>query len=71
MPTASGEQRACGVLRISGEEAVATAEQVVNGRQRMRRRTLVRCALLDGSGAVIDDILWCSRAPQLYRRKRG
>ena len=51
-----------GVLRISGEEAVATAQRVVRraGGARLAdapARTLVRCALLDGSGAVIDDIL--------------
>ena len=51
-----------GVLRISGEEAVATAQRVVRraGGARLAdapARTLVRCALLDGSGTVIDDIL--------------
>ena len=51
-----------GVLRISGEEAVATAQRVVRraGGARLAdapARTLVRCALLDVSGAVIDDIL--------------
>ena len=61
MATARGTA-GVGVLRISGEEAVATAEQVVrrpNGAALADApaRTLVRCALLDGSGAVIDDIL--------------
>lgn len=51
-----------GVLRISGEEAVATAQRVVRraggaGLADAPARTLVRCALLDVSGAVIDDIL--------------
>ena len=60
MATARGTA-GVGVLRISGEEAVATAEQVVrrpNGAALADApaRTLVRCALLDGSGAVIDDI---------------
>ena len=55
-----GEQRACGVIHISGEEAVATAEQVRErrGPQRMRRRTLVRTApCWMGAVRVIDDIL--------------
>ena len=50
-----------GVLRISGEGAVAAAEAVTRRQgkplSRVPARTMVRCALLDTSGAVIDDIL--------------
>ncbi len=76
MATARGTA-GVGVLRSSGEEAVATAEQVVrrpNGAALADApaRTLVRCALLDGSGAVIDDILAVVfPRPTVIPEKRG
>ena len=70
--TARGVASGVGVLRISGEGAIAAAEQVVRrkgGRllADAAERTMVRCDLLDSTGAVIDDILAVVfRAPHSY-----
>lgn len=60
--TARGTASGIGVLRISGENAVAAAEHVTRlpGGKTLSDapdRRLTRCALLDSTGAVIDDIL--------------
>lgn len=60
--TARGVAAAVGVLRVSGDGAVAAAEAVVRrlGGAKLAEapaRTLVRCSLLDCTGAVIDDCL--------------
>ena len=60
--TPRGIPSGVGILRISGARAIETAERVVrrpNGiaLSDARERSMVRCALLDSSGAVMDDIL--------------
>ena len=61
-----------GMLRISGDDAVSVAEKVVRrpggkGLADAESRKMVRCSLLDTTGAVIDDILAVVfRAPGSY-----
>ena len=70
--TARGIAAGIGVLRISGENAVAAAEHVLRlpgggTLHAVPSRKLMRCALLDSTGAVIDDILAVVfRAPNSY-----
>lgn len=70
--TAQGVAAGVGVIRISGPRAIAAAETVVRRSSgaplnTAKNRTLVRCALLDSTGEVIDDILAAVfRAPHSY-----
>ena len=70
--TARGIPTGVGVIRISGEGAIAAAEKVVRRPHgallaEAPDRKMVRCALLDSTGAVIDDILAVVfRGPRSY-----
>ncbi len=60
--TARGVSAAVGILRVSGPDALSAADAVTRRSSgaplsAAPPRTMVRCALLDAGGAVIDDIL--------------